>query len=109
MSPAGPEQGTETLRVDDERWMHHALALAHRAEQEDDEVPIGAVLVSADGEILGVHMIGSGVTELIGEGVTAMGLEGAVADMAHLIHAHTTLSESVNEALEAVFGDAIHI
>jgi dihydrolipoamide dehydrogenase len=62
-----------------------------------------------DGEILGVHMIGSGVTELIAEGVTAMGLEGAVADMEHLIHAHPTLSESVREALEAVFGAAIHI
>ena len=40
------------------------------------------VASEADGEILGLHMIGSGVTELIGEGVTAMGLEGAVADMA---------------------------
>ena len=37
----------------DERWMHHALALAQRAEHEDDEIPVGAVLVSADGEILG--------------------------------------------------------
>jgi tRNA(Arg) A34 adenosine deaminase TadA len=36
----------------DERWMRHALALATRAEVEDDEVPIGAVLVGADGELL---------------------------------------------------------
>jgi dihydrolipoamide dehydrogenase len=67
------------------------------------------VASEADGEILGVHMIGSGVTELIAEGVTAMGLEGTVADMEHLIHAHPTLSESIREALEAVFGAAIHI
>ena len=33
--------------------MHHALALARRAEQEDDEIPVGAVLVSAAGDILG--------------------------------------------------------
>lgn len=38
---------------DDERWMHHALVLADRAEHEDDEIPVGAVLVSADGVILG--------------------------------------------------------
>jgi tRNA(Arg) A34 adenosine deaminase TadA len=38
---------------DDERWMRHALALAERAEREDDEIPVGAVLVSAEGEILG--------------------------------------------------------
>ena len=37
----------------DERWMRHALALAERAESEDDEIPVGAVLVSADGQILG--------------------------------------------------------
>ena len=33
--------------------MRHALALAERAEREDDEIPVGAVLVSADGEVLG--------------------------------------------------------
>jgi len=37
----------------DEHWMRHALALAERAEHEDDEIPVGAVLVSADGEVLG--------------------------------------------------------
>jgi len=38
---------------DDEHWMRHALALAERAEREDDEIPVGAVLVSAGGEVLG--------------------------------------------------------
>ena len=33
--------------------MRHALALAERAEREDDEIPVGAVLVSADGQVLG--------------------------------------------------------
>lgn len=37
----------------DEHWMRHALALAARAEREDDEIPVGALLVSADGEVLG--------------------------------------------------------
>ena len=38
---------------DDEHWMRHALSLADRAEREDDEIPVGAVLVSAGGEIIG--------------------------------------------------------
>ena len=38
--------------AEDERWMRHALAVADRAEREDDEVPVGAVLVSAEGELL---------------------------------------------------------
>jgi len=37
----------------DERWMRHALALARRAEHEDNEVPVGAVLVGPDGVVLG--------------------------------------------------------
>jgi tRNA(Arg) A34 adenosine deaminase TadA len=38
----------------DAHWMRRALQLADRAEREDDEIPIGAVLLSADGELLGV-------------------------------------------------------
>ena len=37
----------------DERWMHHALALAERAEREDNEIPVGAVVVDANGEVVG--------------------------------------------------------
>ena len=50
-----PRTGSEPdpLRESDERWMRHALALADRAEREDDEIPVGAVLIGADGEVLG--------------------------------------------------------
>ena len=37
----------------DEHWMRHALGLAQRAQHEDDEIPVGAVLVSAEGDVLG--------------------------------------------------------
>jgi tRNA(Arg) A34 adenosine deaminase TadA len=37
----------------DELWMRHALDLAQRAQHEDDEIPVGAVVVSAEGELLG--------------------------------------------------------
>ena len=53
MDPAAPAQGMGDPGVADERWMRHALALAQRAEHEDDEIPVGAVLVAADGAILG--------------------------------------------------------
>src|SRR4249919_2624447 len=36
----------------DETWMRQALALADRARDEDDEIPVGAVLVGADGALL---------------------------------------------------------
>ncbi|KRG39778.1 deoxycytidylate deaminase [Stenotrophomonas pictorum JCM 9942] len=37
----------------DEHWMRHALALADRAQREFDEIPVGAVLVGSDGQLLG--------------------------------------------------------
>ena len=37
----------------DEHWMRHALALAERAEREDDEIPVGAVVIDAGGTVLG--------------------------------------------------------
>lgn len=37
----------------DEFWMRHALDLALRAQVQDDEIPVGAVVVSAEGELLG--------------------------------------------------------
>ena len=36
----------------DEHWMRHALALAERAEREDDEIPVGAVVVGPDGALV---------------------------------------------------------
>jgi tRNA(Arg) A34 adenosine deaminase TadA len=38
---------------DDERWVRHALALADRAVREDDEIPVGAVLIDAAGAVIG--------------------------------------------------------
>jgi tRNA(Arg) A34 adenosine deaminase TadA len=37
----------------DEQWMRRALELAERAEREDDEIPVGALVVGADGTLLG--------------------------------------------------------
>ena len=37
----------------DEDWMRHALALAERAQREDDEIPVGAVVVDASGRVVG--------------------------------------------------------
>ncbi|GAA4865919.1 tRNA adenosine(34) deaminase TadA [Luteimonas vadosa] len=42
-----------TGTAEDLRWMRHALALAERAEREDDEVPVGAVVVDAAGLVVG--------------------------------------------------------
>jgi dihydrolipoamide dehydrogenase len=82
------------------------------AKAKIEDASDGFVKVVADekyGEILGVHMIGNTVTEMIAEAVAAIALEGTVEDLVHTIHAHPTLAEATHEAMENVFGAAIHI
>ena len=43
----------DSMQAIDERWMRHALALAERAQREDDEIPVGALVVDAEGRLVG--------------------------------------------------------
>jgi dihydrolipoamide dehydrogenase len=60
-------------------------------------------------EILGCHMIGPSVSELIPEVVLAMEYRGSSEDIGMTVHAHPTLSETTKEAALAVLGRPIHI
>ncbi|MEE9249087.1 MAG: dihydrolipoyl dehydrogenase, partial [Dehalococcoidia bacterium] len=61
------------------------------------------------GEVLGVHMIGPEVTELLGEVSVALALDATVEDIGSAIHPHPTLSEALKEAALGVLDQAIHI
>jgi dihydrolipoamide dehydrogenase len=61
------------------------------------------------GEILGAHIIGPHASDLIGELTLAMALESTPEEIAHTIHPHPTLTETVMEAAEAVFGKSLHL
>jgi len=72
----------------------------------------GFVKVIADkksGEILGVHMIGPTVTEMISEAALGKFLESTPLEMAYNIHPHPTLSEAIGEAAHATEGAPIHM
>ena len=71
----------------------------------------GFVKVLADDltdRILGVHMIGPRVSELLGEAVVAMEFAAAAEDLARICHAHPTLSEALHEAALAALGRPLH-
>ena len=61
------------------------------------------------GEVLGGHMIGTEVTELLGELTLTRLLEGTTTELGWLIHPHPSISEAVKEAALASDGQAIHI
>ncbi len=72
----------------------------------------GFVKIIADaryGEILGAHMVGPEVTELLPELVLAHTWELTTEEIARTVHAHPTLAEVLMEAAHAVTGQAIHI
>ncbi|MCH8340846.1 MAG: dihydrolipoyl dehydrogenase [Chloroflexi bacterium] len=61
------------------------------------------------GEILGAHLIGPEVTELLPELTLAQGMELTFTEIARNVHAHPTLSEAIMEAAHDAEGQAIHI
>ena len=61
------------------------------------------------GELLGAHMIGYNVTELIAEIVVAKKLETTGHEMIKSVHPHPTMSEATMEAAAAAYGEVIHL
>jgi dihydrolipoamide dehydrogenase len=61
------------------------------------------------GEWLGTHMIGYNVTEVIVQTVTARKLETTYQEVLNSIHPHPTISESIKDAIEVAYGEAIHL
>ncbi len=61
------------------------------------------------GELLGVHMIGDNVTEMIAEAVVARKLETTAHELIKAVHPHPTMSESIMEAAAAAYDEVIHL
>ena len=64
---------------------------------------------AATDRVLGVHIVGSNASEMIGEAAVLMEFGGSAEDLARTCHAHPTLSEAIKEAALASDGRAIHI
>jgi len=64
---------------------------------------------AAYGELLGAHMIGAGVTEMISEIIVARKLETTAHEIIKSIHPHPTMSEAIMEAAAAAYDEVIHL
>ena len=67
------------------------------------------LLFGEDDTLLGAHMVGQNVTEMIAEPTLARMLGATAHRIARTIHAHPTMNEGVMEAAEAALGEAIHL
>ena len=70
---------------------------------------IKLLFAEEDERLLGAHLIGAGVTEMLAELSLAMKMGAKAHDIARTIHAHPTMNEGVMEASEAALGAAIHL
>ena len=61
------------------------------------------------GELLGAHMIGANVTEMIAEIVVARKLETTAHEIIKAVHPHPTMSEAIMEAAAAAYNEVIHL
>lgn len=88
------------------RFNFLASGRAHAMGETEGQVKV--IGDAATDELLGVHIIGAEAGELIASAALAMQLEATVDDIAHTIHTHPTLAETILEASEDYFGVGIH-
>jgi dihydrolipoamide dehydrogenase len=75
----------------------------------EDQGLIKTVFDEKTGELLGAHMVGAEVTELIQGFVVAMGLETTEEELMHTVFPHPTLSEMMHESVLDAYGRVIHM
>jgi dihydrolipoamide dehydrogenase len=86
------------------------FAASGKALAMDDTDGVVKLVVDAEiGEVLGAHMIGPEVTELLGELALTRVLEATTAELGWLVHPHPTVSEMVKEAALAAEGQSVHM
>jgi dihydrolipoamide dehydrogenase len=88
----------------------YPFAVLGRALSVNDTDGFAKVIGDAEtGEVLGVHVVGNGASDLISEAALAIEMGAVLDDLSLTIHPHPTLPEAIMEAAKAALGEAIHI
>ena len=75
----------------------------------EDQGLVKTIFDAKSGQLLGAHLVGAEVTELIQGFVIAMQLETTEEDLMHAVFPHPTLSEMMHESVLSAYGRAIHV
>jgi len=104
LTEAKAKEGGRKVRVGHFPFAGNGKAIA----LGDDQGLVKTVFDAETGELLGAHMIGPEVTELIQGYAIAMQLETTEAELMHTVFPHPTLSEMMHESVLDAYGRAIH-
>lgn len=97
------DQGLEV-----ETGMFPFAALGRALTMDETEGFVKVVAQKSSGRVLGVQMVGPHVSDLIAEATLGIEMGASLEDFALTIHAHPTLPEALEEAMESVIGMPIH-
>ena len=113
-----PEISSTGLTEDEAKAKGHAqlkvgkfpfAALGRALSVNDSEGFVKVVGDAKTGELLGVHIVGNGGSDLISEAALAIEMGAVVEDIRLTIHPHPTLSEALMEAAAVALGEAVHV
>ena len=85
------------------------LANAKAAAIGETEGTVKLVIDCSNEQIIGAHLIGNNVTEILPELMVTNLFNGRAEDLAYLTHSHPSLSEAIKEAALAAYGKALHL
>jgi len=85
------------------------IALGRAIANADTDGFVKVVIDAASKEVLGIHVVGNGASDVIAEAALAIEMGALADDLALTIHAHPTLPEAIMEAAKASLGEAIHV
>ena len=84
-------------------------ALGRALANADSDGFVKAVIDADSKEVLGIHVVGNGASDMIAEAALAIEMGAVADDISLTIHAHPTMPEALMEAAKAALGEAIHI
>ena len=113
-----PEIASTGLTEDEAKAKGHAqlkvgkfpfAALGRALSVNDTDGFVKVIADGKTGELLGVHVVGNGASDLISEAALAIEMGAVAEDLRLTIHPHPTLSEAMMEAAAVALGEAIHV
>jgi len=84
-------------------------ALGRAIANADTDGFVKVVIDAKSREVLGIHVVGNGASDIIAEAALSIEMGALADDLSLTIHAHPTLPEAIMEAAKASLGEAIHI
>ncbi len=84
-------------------------ALGRAIANADTDGFVKVVIDAGTHEVLGIHIVGNGASDMIAEAALAIEMGALADDLSLTVHAHPTLPEAIMEAAKASLGEAIHV